>query len=323
MLRCGHACIGLCGDSCPGWCRFCHRNQVAEIFFGSEDEPDARYVQLKDCGHILEATGMDSWIKSRYEDTTDSETRNKNNSIQFPECPKCKSQIRNTLRYSSIIKKQLNSIEQIKLKQYGDPTQNELTRRELKREINSFNKQLELDFQSIKKVLLFELENKCSYNQLATLLNAWNVFKKLNEIKSNIKLQQDSNEYNFQRSYIDFELNKILSQVFNQNKIINNRSQRIEEIHLDMARVESLANFFCFKNEAPKAPNEHHVKIGKLLEDLKSYLYTKVNRYDKVKHLVEESFLQLKKFIKFELSKAEKAMIVKAMDLSQGFATLF
>ncbi|XP_020623865.1 NFX1-type zinc finger-containing protein 1-like [Orbicella faveolata] len=54
QLTCGHPCIGLCGEICPKKCRECHKDEVTEIFFGTEDEPDARFVELADCGHVFE-----------------------------------------------------------------------------------------------------------------------------------------------------------------------------------------------------------------------------------------------------------------------------
>ena len=54
VLPCGHPCIGICGETCPSKCRVCDRDEVTEVFFGDEDEPDARFVQLEDCKHIFE-----------------------------------------------------------------------------------------------------------------------------------------------------------------------------------------------------------------------------------------------------------------------------
>lgn len=56
-LKCRHPCVGFCGEPCPKLCRICHSDQLCEIFFGNEELPDARFVVLEDCGHILEATG--------------------------------------------------------------------------------------------------------------------------------------------------------------------------------------------------------------------------------------------------------------------------
>ena len=58
MLKCGHNCIGLCGEPCPPVCRECDPNNKAfEILFGEEDAPDAKFVQLQDCNHVFEYTG--------------------------------------------------------------------------------------------------------------------------------------------------------------------------------------------------------------------------------------------------------------------------
>ena len=260
---------------------------------------------------------MDGWIQSRYE-----ENRDKTNSIQFPECPKCKTQIRNTLRYSKIIKQQLDLLQQIKLKQYGDPKNNENVRIELNKEIKNFNKDFHLNVgMFLKKKLLAKLANRCSHNQLAVLSNSWIVFKKLNEIKSKFKLPNDLKEYSFQMGFIDFELNKVINLIYDSSRceIIENKTQRMEEIHLELERIENLANLFGLSNEASKAPSENKQKINNLLSDLQILLFKKANRFDKVKPQVEDCFRQLKVFVKFELSKAEKAMIVQAMGLSQGF----
>lgn len=104
--------------------------------FGSEDEPQARFVWLEDCGHCIKASAMDYWMESRY--GPNAETDTKNNSIQLPECPRCKTPIRRNLRYSNYVKTQLELIEKIKLKQYGDLETNKADLKNLKTEINKF-----------------------------------------------------------------------------------------------------------------------------------------------------------------------------------------
>lgn len=41
-LKCGHECIGFCGEPCPPLCRICQEEEVTTIVFGNEDEPNAR-----------------------------------------------------------------------------------------------------------------------------------------------------------------------------------------------------------------------------------------------------------------------------------------
>ena len=101
-LKCGHPCIGLCGEDCPSLCRICNKDEVTEVFFGTEDKADARFIRLKDCRHVLEVSGLDRWMDVK-------------EAIQFKECPKCKTPIRRSLRYGNIVKGTLCDIEKIKL----------------------------------------------------------------------------------------------------------------------------------------------------------------------------------------------------------------
>lgn len=43
-LKCGHGCLGLCGELCPDICKVCNPENMPEIFFGHEEDEDARYV---------------------------------------------------------------------------------------------------------------------------------------------------------------------------------------------------------------------------------------------------------------------------------------
>nr|CAD7415986.1 unnamed protein product [Timema poppensis] len=61
-LRCGHPCIGFCGEPCPPLCRVCDKEEVTVVFLGQEDEPDARFVYLEDCHHVVEAQGLETWL---------------------------------------------------------------------------------------------------------------------------------------------------------------------------------------------------------------------------------------------------------------------
>jgi hypothetical protein len=63
MLGCSHPCIGLCEDKCPNKCRVCDHDKVTEIFFGSEDDPEAYFIQQQDCGHIVESKAIDTCME--------------------------------------------------------------------------------------------------------------------------------------------------------------------------------------------------------------------------------------------------------------------
>ncbi|NXL91409.1 ZNFX1 protein, partial [Alectura lathami] len=107
LLRCGHPCIGFCGEPCPKKCLVCDHEEVTQIFFGFEEDKDARFVQLEDCGHIFESQGLD-----HYMDEDDDV-------IKLKVCPICQTPVRKSLRYGTIVKKQLDEIEKVKEKIQG------------------------------------------------------------------------------------------------------------------------------------------------------------------------------------------------------------
>ena len=106
MLKCGHPCIGLCGEKCPDKCRICNKDEVCKIFFGKEDEDNASFIQLQDCDHIFEVSEFDKWMRI-------SNSRQ----VQFKVCPKCATPVVNSLRYGNTIKETWRDIEAIKRKQ--------------------------------------------------------------------------------------------------------------------------------------------------------------------------------------------------------------
>lgn len=132
-LVCGHPCIGLCGDKCPSKCRICDHDEVTEIFFGTEDEPDAYFIQLEDCGHIVEYTAMD-----RYMEMDDNQQANEGEqvAIKLKECPKCRTPIRKNLRYGAHINSSLAQIEMVKVKINGHQADIEKHRKTLQNQWN-------------------------------------------------------------------------------------------------------------------------------------------------------------------------------------------
>ena len=107
LLPCGHKCIGLCGDPCPDKCGVCHSTDPAfEVFFGPEDKQGTRFVHLVDCGHLVHADSITTWVTKAAE----------MNSICLPHCPECKTPIRKTLRFNSQIKDHLKKVEKVKEK---------------------------------------------------------------------------------------------------------------------------------------------------------------------------------------------------------------
>uniref|UniRef100_A0AC34FYY0 RZ-type domain-containing protein n=1 Tax=Panagrolaimus sp. ES5 TaxID=591445 RepID=A0AC34FYY0_9BILA len=101
-----HLCIGVCGEECL---KICNPEKFQEIFFGTEEDEDAKFLQLKDCGHIFEVSGLDQWIASKLPNKDDS-------MIEIVEicCPRCKTPIRKSKRYIGFLNQRAADIEQNK-----------------------------------------------------------------------------------------------------------------------------------------------------------------------------------------------------------------
>ncbi|KAG8519603.1 NFX1-type zinc finger-containing protein 1 [Galemys pyrenaicus] len=180
LLACGHPCIGLCGEPCPSKCRVCHQDEVTQIFFGFEDEPDARFVQLEDCSHIFEVQALDRYMNEQKDDEV---------AIKLKVCPICQVPIRKNLRYGTSIKQRLEEIEIIKEKIQGSAREVETSRERLKALLvkkDLLQQQRPLDFIMLEEKLsqtnlsvkdLGLIENYISfYDHLAGL---WDSLKKL------------------------------------------------------------------------------------------------------------------------------------------------
>ena len=67
-------------------------------------------MQLVDCSHLIHAESLDEWVRGGI-----TESR-----VQLPECPLCKTPIRRTQRYTSIINRHLGHVEKVKEKLRGE-----------------------------------------------------------------------------------------------------------------------------------------------------------------------------------------------------------
>ena len=81
------------------------------FLFGEEDEDDATFVQLIDCGHIIHAPSMDNWVRDQV---------GGDQTVKLPECPRCKTSVRSTSRYNGVINTQLKLVESVKTKLRGE-----------------------------------------------------------------------------------------------------------------------------------------------------------------------------------------------------------
>ncbi|KAK0419938.1 hypothetical protein QR680_014416 [Steinernema hermaphroditum] len=123
-LKCGHQCLGLCGEDCPQICKECPFDsavrqayeEASNVFFGHEDDDDVLFIMLT-CGHCIESSGMDGWVKSQLDG--EQSDANQGNAIVQLRCPKCKTPIKKSRRYQKPMNQRINDIENIKRKLIG------------------------------------------------------------------------------------------------------------------------------------------------------------------------------------------------------------
>nr|CAD7575429.1 unnamed protein product [Timema californicum] len=190
ILRCKHPCIGFCGDPCPPLCRVCDEDMVTAIFFGFEDEENARlvgcdwkqiylyryhisiylfggnnwslktwfvhccrFVYLEDCKHTVESQGLEGWLEQ-----TESE-------ISMKVCPFCKTPITKTQRYTNLIKAVYQDVCKVKAKVFGDMKDIEASRGHLQQQLANLRPELLVRYGIVKE---FDL-SKASHSQLLTV----------------------------------------------------------------------------------------------------------------------------------------------------------
>ncbi|XP_033114470.1 NFX1-type zinc finger-containing protein 1-like [Anneissia japonica] len=166
-LSCGHQCAGLCGELCPRKCLICDNFELTTIMFGSEDKPNARFIQLEDCGHVIESTALDVWM-----DLEDDGNTN----VQSKDCPICKTPIRRNLRYGNIIKELQMDIECMKSKIIGDEYKIRHDKIRLQREIQR------LSDKECGTFLLTELNALLTAEQVSNMENKLQFVSKVDEI---------------------------------------------------------------------------------------------------------------------------------------------
>ncbi|XP_054701392.1 NFX1-type zinc finger-containing protein 1 isoform X2 [Grus americana] len=198
LLCCGHPCIGLCGEPCPKKCLVCDREEVTQIFFGFEEDPDARFVQLEDCGHVFESQGLD-----HYMDEDDDV-------IKLKVCPICQTPIRKNLRYGTIVKRWLDEIEKVKEKIQGPAQEIESNRKRLQVALvrnTVLQRNLPLVFLMLKNKLEASV---LSTKNIGLIENQLNFYKRVADLTKSLS-KIDANERKGLRKRLD-EVQKWLDQ---------------------------------------------------------------------------------------------------------------
>lgn len=322
IKKCKHPCIGLCGEPCPKKCGVCDKVEVTEIFFGTEDEDDARFVQLADCGHVFEVTSMDEFM--------DLELRNREkgevSSVKMVKCPRCNVVIRTSLRYGNIIKKVLQDFEMIKIKvaQVDDEARQQ-TEKTL-REVRELSRSFPLEAKKLTKVLQSDYVTSNALNLAQNQTRFLQFLVKLKEIVE--QLRKDTSKFPRTKINTSVVINELEAEIRVLKEWICQNRHRFGEQELEDFNEELLRSLLLFTHKALETQlanrdvtvDEIETKamrrVEKVLEKGTRLGPDHRERYMKFLERISENYCEDVRYI--SVSESEKTMIVKAMDLKQG-----
>lgn len=314
LLPCQHPCIGFCGEPCPPLCRICNADEVTEVFFGNEDEPDARFIYLEDCKHVLEATGLEQWMGQN------------DNEIKLKECPRCKTSIAKTQRYMNIVKRVYQDVCKVKKKLFGNMKEIEASRDNLKERVTMLkqyqcNMKESSEFSVLCNKLWDQLQpirwkkiNLLSAIDTGKVGIQVEIFSQIVDcyVSSNESLHQEA------RAAVIAYMDMLLRAVRKREKKIS--PQEIEDMKLEIQRFYRLCQFYKIASEQSYRMGIHNPKVKKGYEDARKIAYS-IEKFTKahdeaLKRALEEFARLLQSAVK--ITDAERQEIVKAMGFKQG-----
>ncbi|KAG7326586.1 hypothetical protein KOW79_009987 [Hemibagrus wyckioides] len=309
ILPCKHPCIGLCGDPCPDKCRICHRDDVIEIFFGNEDEPDACFIQLEDCMHIIESTGMDQYMGMDEDEGADQDQR----AIRLKECPRCRTPIRRNLRYGAHINRSLAEIEKVKEQINGLQSDNKNKRKELQLLLNrqgNFMEQIPVEYLKTSENL---------QKPGLSILDLWyheNLIMFLENLGKLMKMQKDY-RFSVMGIVLSQRIEECLSFLLDKSQRFSD--QQLDDIEREMKRLSYLCelNVRCIMASNIVLSVEVNAEVKRARQILEDTGPFTENDEDKVKEIFKELENMLPRS-GLGITDEERVMIVKAMALPQG-----
>ncbi|CAF1076922.1 unnamed protein product [Adineta ricciae] len=314
-LRCGHQCIGLCGEPCPWKCRICDKSIVQEIFFGTEDEPDARFVFLPDCRHIIEVTSLDRHINEFVNES------NANTAIRFPECPRCRQRIYRCTRYTSVLNRVYNLIAQVKKKILGHTSDEEIS--EQREQILAEHKimiinlkeivlaQTQIDFFS----KLYDKKYFFSNDKLNLMANIIRFLNHMDTIliHGRIKLQED-----IFKEFVHRPILYIVEYLYKQKCGRNFAQQQLNDIQWELKRIRRVIYIENFIGTLQKELDEHEQvaidSMRKLTRKIGPFTNENKIQFD---DLVKK-FKYLNNLPGLGITEKERKAIVTALNMTKG-----
>ncbi|CAH1264363.1 ZNFX1 [Branchiostoma lanceolatum] len=315
-LPCGHRCIGLCGEPCPIKCRVCNREEVTTILFGDEDERGARFIQLEDCGHIVEVRALDMYMTQK---NTADETGTV--CIQLKVCPWCKTPIRRNLRYANYIKEALADIEEVKRRVRGNMHDIHRQATALKAQIARASFLREPDDRETRH----KLEDKLvameylTLGEVAVIRMQFEFLKAINDYEKMLTKNKDSltreNRIRFQKN-----LDMLKSTLMHIRFKYRMSEQEVNDLNRELKRVHVEINLSILTNDLDRHAVNLSQQESKEIQVLQSLFYDgtflSTEDLDVGKDILEDVRRRHPQLS--ALTTEQKAEIVKAIGLGKG-----
>lgn len=311
FLPCKHPCIGLCGDPCPDKCRICHRDEVIEIFFGNEDEPDACFIQLEDCKHVIESTGMDRYMSMDEDEEAGLDQR----AIRLKECPRCRTPIRRNVRYGAHINRSLAEIEKVKEQINGLQSDIQDKQRELQLFLerkDNLKEQLPVEYLTITERI---------QKSGLSLLDLWyleNLITFLESLGKLMKMRKDHMS-SVMSDLFSLRIGECLKFLFDTEKVQRFSDQQMDDLEHEMKRLSYLAelNVRCSMAKYSILGVKVNAEVAQARQILEGTRPFTENDEEKVEEIFKELENKLPRS-GLGVTDKERVMIVKAMALPQG-----
>ena len=300
-LQCGHPCVGYCGDRCPNKCRICNKEELTQIIFGDEDDPNARFVMLEDCGHSIEGNALKSWLDQELSE------------IGMRQCPLCKTPIYNNKRFQNIILETYEDVKKVKY-HYFDPAKQASMLSKISELINQVesekNNTLLKYIAPIKIKVAQVINNKrpLSLSHLDLFLfqvqgveNASKIFKYL------LKVTQQDIQQNVGQKVLG-----LLKMIFKEENHIS--MQKMEEVNCEFQRLKILPSFYNVKSRSGgnESVKKHFYALQKLMDPT-------IKFDDQLERKVKIKLKECEKYVGgLGIPDDERKMILEAMALQQG-----
>ena len=317
-LKCGHKCIGLCGEICPTQCRECDKEEVTEILFGEEDEKSARFVLLPDCLHIIEVGGLDTWMAT--------ESNDKSQEVALKSCPKCTAPIKKCLRYGNHIRQYLQDVEMIKQKQLqGLQTIDLKTEFTTVKQAVSSSPSLSSILEELEVIEKVVYQHPHSNERRTSIVFPYAVKAQLTILSQIVKIADmlRSSRHSSTTSNSVEQVKRSLNHLKTFIMKDFHSQQQISDAELEMRRLSLLAKMIHFKFELGIRRTKLSKEHGDLFDRAQYLLHESGWKRERVSRDTEKKILDFLSILGQDykvqgLTDAERFEIVKAVGLSKG-----